>query len=124
MRRAQAILALIVLVFAPLALVARSNACAEACTKSCCVAVHHSANSSVPPSGHCHGVNQSPTALCCEEPTSNHALDYGFTILTPLSILPNVASVETPTISGAAVSSNPLNAPSGFSSAPFEPPRG
>jgi len=123
MRRAQVILALIALVSAPLAVVARSEACADACTKSCCVAMHHSTHGSVPASGHCHGNNQAPSARCCDEPTSNHALDYGFTILMPLSILPDVAGMEAPAISRAAVASNPLIAPSAFSSAPFEPPR-
>jgi hypothetical protein len=123
MRRVQIIFVLIALVSSPLALVARSEACAEACTKSCCVARHHSSHDTGPAAGHCHGNRQAPSARCCDEPVSNHALDYGFTILMPLSILPDVPEIEAPAISGAAVVSSPLVVPSAFGSAPFEPPR-
>ena len=123
MRRVQIIFVLLALVSSPLALVARSEACAEACTKSCCAALHHSSHDSDPAAGHCHGNRRGSSARCCDEPVSNHALDYGFTVLMPVSILPHVAALEVPAISGATVLSNPLHAPSGFSSAPFEPPR-
>src|ERR1700735_2769720 len=68
MRRAQIILVLIALVSAPLALLARSEACADACTKSCCVALHHSANASGSTTGHCHSNSGTPSARCCDEP--------------------------------------------------------
>jgi hypothetical protein len=119
MRRACIVLVLIAVVSSPLALLARSEACAQSCAKSCCVALHRSA----PAAGHCHGNRQAPSARCCDEPVTNHALDYGFTILMPLSILPHVAGLEAPAISAAPVSSNLLIAPSALPSAPFEPPR-
>jgi len=123
MRRAQIILVLIALVSAPVALLPRSEACADACTKSCCVALHHSATRPAPVAGHCHSNNRAPSARCCDEPTSNHALDYGFSILMPLSILPDIAGLAAPAISRSPVVTNHLIAPSAFSSAPFEPPR-
>lgn|SRR5271154_3052341 len=124
MRRARIILVLVSLVSSPLALLARSEACAEACTKSCCVALHHTANGAGSgAASHCHSNHREPLARCCDEPTSNHALDYGFTILIPFSILPEVASIEAPAISRIAVASNVLISPSTFVSTPFEPPR-
>src|ERR1700690_1635382 len=123
MRRAQVILMLTVLVSAPLALLARSEACADACAKSCCVTLHHSAGGSTPAAGRCHSNSETPSARCCDEPTSNHALDYGFSILMPLSILPDVASLAGPAVSRSLVTTNQLIGPSVFSSAPFEPPR-
>ena len=124
MQRARIILVLIALVSSPLVLLARSEACAEACTKSCCVALHHTANGAGSgAAGHCHSNRREPMARCCDEPTSNHALDYGFTILIPLSILPEVTSVEPPAISRIAVAANFLISPSTFVSAPFDPPR-
>jgi hypothetical protein len=121
MRRAQAVLVLIALLASPLALLARSEACADACTNSCCIALHHSAKG--PAAGHCHGANQVPSARCCDEPTSNHALDYGFTILMPLSIIPNIAGIEAPAVSGAVAAPNFFTIPLALRSAPFEPPR-
>jgi hypothetical protein len=121
MRRAQAVLVLIALLTTPLALLARSEACADACTNSCCIALHHSAKG--PAAEHCHGANQVPSARCCDEPTSNHSLDYGFTILMPLSIIPNIARIEAPAISRAAAAPNFLIIYTAFRSAPFEPPR-
>jgi hypothetical protein len=124
MRRARIILVLIALVSSPLALLARSEACAEACTKSCCVALHHTSNGAGSEAAtHCHSNHQEPLARCCDEPTSNHALDYGFTILIPLSILPEVASIEPPAISRISVAPKVLISPPTFASAPFEPPR-
>lgn len=121
MRRAQAVLVLIALLATPLALLARSEACADACTNSCCIALHHSAKG--PAAGHCHGANQAPSTRCCDEPTSNHALDYGFTILMPLSIIPGIAGIEAPAISRAVVAPNYLTVFPVFRSALFEPPR-
>ncbi len=123
MRRVQIIFVLLALASSPLALVARSEACAEACTKSCCAAVHHASHDSAPAAGHCHSNRQGSSARCCDEPVSNHALDYGFTILMPLSILPDVPGIAAPANSGVAVVSNPLVVPSALGSAPFEPPR-
>jgi hypothetical protein len=114
---------LIALVSAPLALLARSEACADACSKSCCVALHHSASGPAPSAAHCHSNDRASSARCCDEPTSNHALDYGFSILMPLSILPDVAGLAAPAISRSLVAANPHISPSAFSSAPFEPPR-
>src|SRR5580704_234177 len=116
MRSMQIILVLIALVLAPLALLARSEACADACSKSCCVAFHHSASGPAPSAAHCHGNNRASSARCCDEPTSNHALDYGFSILMPLSILPNNASLAAPAISRSMVVTNLLISPSVFSS--------
>jgi len=121
MRRAQAVLVLIALLATPLALLARSEACAEACTNSCCIALHHSAKS--PAASHCHGANQAQSARCCDEPTSNHAPDYGFTVIMPLSIIPRVAGIEAPAISRTVVASRFLIIPSLFRATPFEPPR-
>jgi len=121
MRRAQAAIVLIALLATPLALLARSEACADACTNSCCIALHHAAKG--PVAGHCRGVDQFPSTRCCDQPPSNHSLDYGFTILMPLSIIPSIAGIEAPAISCAVVAPNSLIIPSAFSSAPFEPPR-
>jgi hypothetical protein len=121
MRRAQAVLVLIALLATPLALLARSDACANACTNSCCIALHHSAKG--PAASHCRGANQVPSTRCCDQPASNHALDYGFTILMPLSILPSVASIAAPAVSRAVAAPTSLTIPSYFRSAPFEPPR-
>jgi hypothetical protein len=121
MRRAQVTFVLIALLASPVALLARSEACADACTNSCCLALHHSATA--PADGHCHGANQMPSTCCCDQPASNHALDYGFTILMPLSILPSIAGIEAPAISRAVAAPNLLTIPSAFRSAPFEPPR-
>jgi hypothetical protein len=121
MRRAQALLVLIALLASPLALLARSEACADACTNSCCIALHHAAKG--PAAGHCRGANQVPSTRCCDQPASNHALDYGFTILMPPSILPCVASIAAPVSARAALSANSLIIPSAFRPAPFEPPR-
>jgi len=123
MRRAQAIIVLIAMLASPLALFARSEACADACTKSCCIALHHSTRTSTQKAGHCHGANHTPAARCCDEPTSNHALDYGFTVLMPFSILPNVASIAPPSISRTTLPSDTLFAPLAFTFIPFEPPR-
>lgn len=122
MRRAQAIVALIALLSAPLALFARGRAYADACTKSCCAAMHHSTQDQRT-SGHCHGANRESSARCCDEPAQNHALDYGFTVLMPQSIIPVSAIIPAPGISRSAVSSASVAVPSGLSPAVFEPPR-
>ena len=45
--------------------------------------------------------NQVPSTRCCDQLPSNHSLDYGFTILMPLSIIPSIAGIEAPAISCA-----------------------
>jgi len=121
MRRAQAILVLLALFSAPLALLARGEACAEACSKFCCVALHHSSHSDSAGAGHCHGNPQS--TRCCDEAAPNHALDFGFTILLPLTIIPSAASLGAPAISGTAITSAAIFVSSRYTPPPFEPPR-
>jgi len=123
MRRLSAMLAVIALMAAPLALVARGEACAMACAKACCpISAHRT--STMPDGAHCHGTGGAiPGSMCCPASGNTHALDYGFATPLPLSILTAAIGVIPSQISrGAIAVANPLN----FTrppSPPFEPPR-
>jgi hypothetical protein len=123
MRRIFAMLALVALMSAPLSLWARGEACAAACAKACCPISAHRA-SSVPGGAHCHGTGGGmPGSMCCPGAANSHALDYGFAMPLPLSIVTAVDAFAPPPVTRAgldfAVSLLVTRPPS----PPFEPPR-
>jgi len=122
MRRAQAILVFLSLLATPLALIARGEACAAACAKSCCLIASHARNAA--DSHHaCHGQAPVPRGMCCSGVSSSHALDYGFTTPLPQTVLTSSQGVERPQIERRIISRDILTATSIASPPPFEPPR-
>jgi hypothetical protein len=124
-RRAYAILIAISLLASPLALLARSNACAPvACARLCCLprATHtpmKAAKLGMP----CHHSGSAPPPLCLMKSACDHALDYGFASpLPPMTLVAAVATNGIQTARGILVTSS-SRIPVGFHSPPFEPPR-
>ena len=133
------VLAILVMLAAPLSLLARGNVCADACTRMCCMMMHGRGMQGDPAEGvHCHNSSGQAAGTsgsmhcrsmncchmnCCMNSNCSHALDYGFATPLPLTVL--IASFN---LSGPAdfrstipVVSSILSV--GFSAAPFEPPR-
>jgi hypothetical protein len=125
MRRVFAIVAVCSLLAAPLAVVARAEACApENCKKLCCRP--HPAH---PHSGHasqdmdCHHSTSQSAPDCSMKSVCNHALEFGFITPVPLTVLVAKARLIAPGPSFSKISSSSPQLDSGFGVAPFEPPR-
>src|ERR1700733_2272648 len=121
MRRIQAIVALLAILAAPLALIARGNACASSCAKYCCPLSSQRANST--PKMNCHDQSSSDSKDCCSAPVPNHVLDYGFATPLPRTLLTAAVVVEAPQISHRSISRVKLNESSISVPPPIEPPR-
>jgi len=116
MFRAQAILAVIALLAAPVALLARGIVCDPAnCT--CAFACAHPVSRSQPM---CGAVKHAPT---CGTHQGHHAIDYGLIVpIAPTAPLP-YAQFAAPALSPEFVLEYQQSPIAGFSAVPFEPPR-
>src|ERR1700733_255184 len=121
MRRIQAIVALLAILAAPLALIARGNACASSCAKYCCPLSSQRANST--PKMNCHDQSSSDSNHRCSAPVPNHVLDYGFATPLPRTLLTIVIIVEVQQMSRRPISHEMLNESSLSVPPPIEPPR-
>jgi hypothetical protein len=127
------IVAMLAMLAAPLSLLARGTACADACTKMCCMMHDHAMQGDADEGMHCHnssgqaaGTSGSMNCChmdCCMNSNCNHALDYGFAIPLPLTVLvaPFHLSALADFRSTIPIASSILSA--GFLAAPFKPPR-
>jgi len=121
MRRAHAILVILALLATPMALLARSD-----CNSSACDCMCDLVNRTLLAHAH-HGpilCGQAGSSMHqCAMNTKHHPPDYGLnTLMAPTAPLPVATLASLPaTAQPAALSA--LAAPSGFLSAPFEPPR-
>jgi hypothetical protein len=122
MRRAHAILVILALLATPMALLARSD-----CNQSACDCMCDLVNRTLLAHGH-HG-----PILCggqaagsmhhCVMNTKHHPPDYGLNALMAPTAPPPVATLGSLPVAAQLTTSSALAAPSGFFSAPFEPPR-
>jgi hypothetical protein len=135
-RRAQAILLTLSLLAAPLALLARGNACGQraCCVKLCCLphraavpapagrsgsgmSCHHHLAASMP------APIPAPMPDCSMKSACNHALDYGLASPLPLTVLASGEPLSAPEAFRQAAFQVPASSFAGFHAAPFEPPR-
>jgi len=123
MRRAHAILVILALLATPMALLARSD-----CDRSGCDCMCDLVNRSL----QAHAQARRGPMLCGQAATSIHqcamktrhrALDFGLnTLMAPTAPLP-MADFAAPLASEQLLAPRTLLAPSGFFSAPYQPPR-
>jgi hypothetical protein len=125
MRRAFTIVAVCALLAAPLALVARGEACApENCKKLCCrphpmhTPSHHTSGDV-----DCHHSSSQPAPECSMKSACNHALEFGFITPVPLTVLAAKVRLMAPGLVSDKISSPNSQHSSGFAAVPFEPPR-
>jgi len=123
MRRLEAFLALISMLAAPLALVARGQACASACAKSCCLISSSRVHASPQADANCHSQRPADSRRCGSAPAPNHALDFGFLAPLPRVILPALTGAPSLQTSRRAISPAVLNDSSINLPPPAEPPR-
>jgi hypothetical protein len=115
MRRVQSILLIVALLAIPMSLVARGGAC-ERTQCMCCLTHAKQAHGKTLSCSHCTGRGQCGIGSA--------APDYGLNApLAPTAPMPQAALAE-PVMSGHVLAHYPEAVPSGFFSAPFEPPRG
>jgi len=115
-RRIQSLSLILALLAVPLALVARSYACApQQCTMMCCLAHKRAMNMN------CSGAGGSST--CAMKCNSNKNIDYGLASPLPPTQLSAALLLPAPRSAEMLFAADYRHAVSGFYRIPFEPPR-
>jgi hypothetical protein len=121
MRRAHAILVILVLLATPMALLARSDCEPSACDCMCSLVNRSLAAQAHRGSTLCGHAAGSPHQ--CAMNAKHHPPDFGLnTLMAPTAPLA-VAAFAAPVATAQMFAPSALFAPSGFPAAPFEPPR-
>ena len=128
MRRVHAILAVLALLAAPLALLARAGACEKPCCEALCCAAKHSGGAKMAQDSGagtlCHRqVPANAADSCYWKSLCNHSLDYGFASPLPPTVLTHASSLAGPQPGITFSSASEILTNSGFALAPFQPPR-
>jgi hypothetical protein len=125
MRRLHAILAIVAMLAAPLALLARAGACVHpCCEKLCCDSPQANAKQESNTVGlMCHRHASAAAETCFVKSNCNHALEYGFASPLPPTVFFAAEELRAPQVQPRALSFIGFSPRDGFSPTPFEPPR-
>jgi hypothetical protein len=125
MRRLHAILALVAMLAAPLALLARAGACVHpCCEKLCCDSRQATATQESNTVGMmCHRHASAAAETCFVKSNCNHALEYGFASPLPPTVFFAADELRAPQVQPRTFSLIEFSPRDGFFPTPFEPPR-